>query len=301
VNTSPEDGTMTVGIVQGSADARGLAALGGDSAGLRRHHIDRGEQLAGDIRAGRVAKPDVVIMPETFTDIRTDSVQDVEINQLVSDLGVPTLIGARMISADGVIQNVMIAWDPRTGPGQIYVKQQLVPFGEYVPLRSIARWFTPFVDNQVDLRPGTTPPVLPAAASQAGLAICFEIAYDYILTDAAKAGARFLAIPSNNVWFSDTEMPYQQLAMSKIRAVEHGRSVVVSATTGISAIILPDGTVTDRTELNSPAALVARVPLRATTTVSDHLGALPEWIMVFAGLVAFAAGIELRRRRRRPA
>jgi apolipoprotein N-acyltransferase len=86
--------------------------------------------------------------------------------------------------------------------------------------------------------------------------------------------------------------------MDQERAVEHGRSVVVAATSGVSAIIRPDGHVTQQTGLFRPAALVATVPLRSTTTLADRLGAWPEWAMVAGGLLALAFGIGTRARRR---
>src|SRR5262249_54144783 len=162
-------------------------------------------------------------------------------------------------------QNVVIVWDPRTGPGQVYAKSKLVPFGEFFPLKSIARIFTPFVDGEKDLTPGTQPPVLDAAGGRLGgavcfevscdgvldaagvrlgVAICFEVSYDDVLNEAAGDGARVLVVPTNNAWYGPGEMSYQQLAMSRVRAVEFGRAVVVSATTGVSAIVQPDGTVT---------------------------------------------------------
>jgi apolipoprotein N-acyltransferase len=108
-------------------------------------------------------------------------------------------------------------------------------------------------------------------------------------------------VPTNNATFGLSEMTYQQVAMDQVRAVEHGRAVVVAATSGVSAIIQPDGHITQETGLFEPAALVATVPLRSTTTLADRLGAWPEWAMVAGGLLALAFGVATRARRRRPA
>ena len=90
-------------------------------------------------------------------------------------------------------------------------------------------------------------------------------------------------MPTNNATFGHSEMTYQQLAMDRVRAVEHGRAVIVAATSGVSAIVRPDGSVIAQTGLFTPAALVERVPLRTATTLSDRLGATPEWVMAAAG------------------
>ncbi|CAM3816334.1 apolipoprotein N-acyltransferase [Kibdelosporangium persicum] len=299
VGTDAQNGTMTVAVVQGNAP-EGLGALGsGDE--MRRNHIARAEQLARDIEAGRVPKPDVVIMPETFTGLGPNAADDVQLSRMVADLGVPTLIGARQRQADGTDQNVVIAWDPAAGPGQEYAKSKLVPFGEFVPIRPVARIFTPFVDGQSDMRPGVQPPVLTAAGTELGVAICFEVAYDEVLTQAARDGAQVLTVPTNNNWYGRTEMSHQQLAMSRVRAVEHGRAVVVSATTGVSAIVQPDGSVTRQTELYTADTLVATVAKRSTVTLGTRIGAWPEGVMVVGGLAAllWAIGSRVRQRKRR--
>jgi apolipoprotein N-acyltransferase len=297
VNQSNDVGTLTVGIVQGNGQD-GLSGLGG-GAEMRNNHLVRAEQLAQDVKAGRVPRPDVVIMPETFTDLGPNPATDRAISQVVADLGVPTLVGGRIKRPDGSAQNVVIVWDPQTGPGQQYNKQKLVPFGEFVPMRSVARWFTPFVDDQKDMVPGTQPPVLTAAGVQLGVAICFEVAYDDVLTDAVRDGARVLTVPTNNAWFGRTEMSYQQLAMSRVRAVEHDRAVVVSATTGVSAIVQPDGTVTRQTDLYTGDTVVASVGQRTTITLATRIGAWPEGAMVIGGLAAllWAFGLGILRRR----
>jgi apolipoprotein N-acyltransferase len=131
------------------------------------------------------------------------------------------------------------------------------------------------------------------------MATCYEVAFDGVVRDSVVNGSNLLAVPTNNATFGYTEMTYQQLAMDRVRAVEHGRTVVVAATSGVSAIVLPDGSVTQQTGLFTPAALVERVPLRAATTLSDRLGASPEWMLVIAGLAALAIALVARRRAHR--
>jgi apolipoprotein N-acyltransferase len=297
VNRDSAAGSVTIGIVQGNGP-EGLSGIGGGQE-MRQNHLVRAERLAQDIKAGRVARPDVVILPETFTDLGPDPGADAQIDKVVADLGVPTLIGGRIKRPDGSAQNVMIVWDPVKGPGQQYNKQKLVPFGEFVPVRPIARIFTPFVDDQLDMVPGTLPPVLTAANVPLGVAICFEVAYDDVLNDATRRGAEVLTVPTNNAWFGRTEMSYQQEAMSRVRAVEHDRAVVISATTGVSAVIQPDGGVTRQTELYTGDTLVVTVPKRTTVTLATRIGTWPEGAMVAGGFAAmlWAAGLRGRRRR----
>ena len=95
-------------------------------------------------------------------------------------------------------------------------------------------------------------------ASGWAIAICWEIAFDDLVADSVDAGAQVLAVPSNNATFGLTEMTYQQLAMSRVRAVEHDRAVLVATTSGVSATIAPDGTVTASDRQFTPDVLVDR-------------------------------------------
>lgn len=296
IGTGAQAGTLTVATVQGNAPNAGLGLLD-EAATVRTNHLVQSERLAAEIRSGAVPKPDLVIWPETATQVRGD---DPSVDRAVADLGVPALIGAVVWPrTGGNAQNAEIVWDPVKGPGARYVKQQLVPFAEHTPARAIARWVTPFVAGTSDMTPGTAPAVLDVAGTRVATPICYEIAYDYVARDAVDDGSRLLVLPTNNAWFGKSEMSYQQLAMARLRAVEHSRAVVVSATSGVSAIVGPDGTISQSTSEFTAASVVGRVPLRDTTTLSDRLGAWTEYGLVSAALAAVLTGLVRGRRTRR--
>jgi len=295
IGTGPQTGSLTVATVQGNAPNAGLALMD-DGRTLRTNHLLQNERLTAEIRSGTVPKPDLVVWPETATDLTGD---DPVLDQAVADVGAPTLIGARYLVRGAHPENVEVAWSPVTGPGQRYVKQQLVPFGEYVPARTIAQWVTPFVDGTGDMQPGSAPAVLDIAGTRVATPICYEVAYDYVTRDAVNDGAKLIVLPTNNAWYGESEMSYQQLAMARLRAVEHSRAAVVSATSGVSAIVEPDGTITQSTSEFTAASLVGRVPLRDTTTLSDRLGAWTEYGLVTAALMAVLFGLVRGRRTRR--
>lgn len=295
VGTDAQHGSRTIAAVQGSAPDTGLNMLT-DNSGMRASHLAQSQRLIADVRAGRVPRPDLVVWPETATAMRGD---DSRIDRLVADFGAPALIGATYVRDDGETENAVLAWTPRGGQDGRYTKQQLVPFGEYVPIRSIARWVTPFVDAVNERLPGSgDPAALNVSGTTVGVMICYEAAYDYPGRDAVNAGAKLLTAPTNNAWYGRSEMSPQHLAMSRLRAVEHSRAVVVSATTGISAIVRPDGSLSQSTELFTPASLVERVPLRQTTTLSDRLGPWPEYALVTAAFAGVVRGVVLRWRAR---
>jgi apolipoprotein N-acyltransferase len=296
VGTAAEDGSRTVAAVQGNAPDIGLA-LQGARGELRANHLAQSERLLDDVRAGRVQRPDLVVWPESVIDLRGG---DSRVDRLVAEFGVPAVIGAIYRDPGGRVQNTAVVWDPRTGQGEHYAKRELVPFGEYIPARAIARLVTPFVDDTGDMTPGNgDPATLSAAGTKIGVLICYEAAFDYPARDAVRDGAELLVVPTNNAWYGPGEMSYQQLAMSRLRAVEHGRAVVVSATSGVSAIVRPDGSLMSSTRLFTAASLVERVPLRTTTTLSDRLGAWTEYGLVAAALAGVLWGSAQRVRSRR--
>ena len=107
----------------------------------------------------------------------------------------------------------------------------------------------------------------------------------------AQGGGEIVAVQTNNATFGFAPMTEQQLAMSRFRAVEHGRTVLVSALAGVSAIVQPDGAVVDRAELDTQDVLVADVPVATQHTVATSIGEWPEWTLVVATLIAIIATV----------
>jgi apolipoprotein N-acyltransferase len=173
-----------------------------------------------------------------------------------------------------------------------------MPFGEYIPFRGLARLITPAVDRQPrDFVAGQDIGVLEMGSVRVGAVICFEVAFDNLVRDAVRSGAELLAVQTNNATFGFSPMTEQQLAMSRLRAVEHGRTVLVSALAGVSAIIEPDGSVVDRAELATQDVLVADVPLSTGHAVATTVGEWPEWILVVTALGAIIGAVVVSLRR----
>lgn len=290
VDVAAQDGERTVAVVQGNAPDVGLGLLH-ERDTLRANHLRVSAELADAIRAGEVPEPDLVVWPESATG---SSGRDPQLDRAVADLGAPTLIGA-LRHVDGAQENAVIAWDPVTGAGQSYAKQELVPFGEYMPFRSVASLVTPFAGTP-DLRAGTEPGLMDIAGTRVGVGICYEAAYDRVLRETAAGGARLFVVPTNNAWYGPGEMTYQQLAMARLRAVEHGRAVVVAAISGVSAVVRPDGGVVESTGMFTEDTLVAKVPLRSGTTFATRWGGVVE--VLFAALALAGVGLSLLRGRR---
>jgi apolipoprotein N-acyltransferase len=296
VDTAPQGGMLTVALVQGNVPRAGLD-FNAQRRAVLNNHAARTEQLASDVRAGRVPQPDLVLWPENAADI--DPIRNIDaaaaVDAAAAAIRAPILLGAILDPPQRGPFNAVVLWEPDIGPTAQYLKRHMQPFGEYIPLRGIARLVSDDVDRvRRPLQPGDRVGVLDVAGTRIAIATCYEVAFDTVVREAVRAGGTVLAVPTNNATFGFTEMTYQQLAMSRVRAVEHSRSVLVAATSGVSAVIAPDGAVRQRTALFTADALVAEVPLRTATTPATRLGAAPEWLLVTIGVVALLM-VALRR------
>ncbi|MQY08726.1 apolipoprotein N-acyltransferase [Actinomadura macrotermitis] len=285
---------VTVAVIQGNVPRLGLDFLGQRRAVLD-NHVRRTHELAERVRSGRAARPELVVWPENASDLDPYTEPDARaaIDGAVRDVGVPVLVGALVDTPDGrKVENRGIVWDPVTGPGDYYVKRHPVPFGEYLPFREVlTKLIKRFERVPRDFAKGDRSGVMRLGPVDIGDVICFEVAYDKEVRDVARGN--ILVVQTNNATYGRTGLPPQQIAMSRLRAVEHGRTILVAATSGISAIVAPDGRMISRSREFVPDVQVARVAARTQRTLADRLGALPEWALVAlaAGAVAAAGGL----------
>lgn len=301
VSTDAEDGTATVAAIQGNVPRLGLD-FNAQRRAVLDNHARRTERLAADVAAGRAPKPDFVLWPENSSDLDPYRNPDARavIDRAVRAVGVPTVVGTVLTPETGPLRNTLVQWEPDRGPVATYDKRHLQPFGEYIPMRSVVRLFDEDADRvSRDFGPGDAVGVFDLAGTRVGLATCYEAAFDWEVRDTVAHGARLISVPSNNATFGRSEMTYQQLAMDRVRAVEHSRTVVVPVTSGVSAIILPDGRIVRESRPFTPDALVAEVPLRSSLTPATRAGVLPEAALaaVALGGLGRAAALAVRARR----
>ncbi|MGH3613073.1 MAG: apolipoprotein N-acyltransferase [Pseudonocardia sp.] len=279
---------VTIAVVQGNVPRLGLD-FNAQRRAVLDNHVRVTEQLAADVAAGRLPAPDLVIWPENASDI--DPLRNLDaaarIDAAARAIGVPVLLGSVLRNPDGrTATNSVLIWEAGAGVVGRTDKRRVQPFGEYLPHREFFSLFSSYADRAGDFVPGPGAGVVDTAGVRVGVAICWEIAFDDLVADSVAAGATVLAVPSNNATFGLSEMTYQQLAMSRVRAVEHDRAVVVATTSGVSAMIAPDGSVRDRTGQFTPAVLVERTVLRTTTTLAGLVRSVPEWTLAAMGVLA---------------
>ncbi|WP_375108259.1 apolipoprotein N-acyltransferase [Nonomuraea sp. MTCD27] len=295
-----EGRTVNIGIVQGNVPGRGMYALGDEPAVVLKNHANETKRLAQAVRDGKLPKPDLVVLPENSTDIdpyRDETARQI-IHDSVQDVGVPTLVGAVVAIGAEHRATRSLVWDPVTGAGDYYDKQHLVPFGEYTPFKEIvlALWERASLVGRQSVA-GDQPGDLKLGPVTIGAVNCYEVAYDDTVRGTVRAGGTPLVVQTNNASYAESNLPPQQLAMSKLRAVEHNRAVVTAATTGISAYVTPDGKVSWQTRELVADMNVVKVPVRTQETIATRVGALPEWALMVMG--AAAVGVAAWRGRRR--
>ncbi|APY89544.1 apolipoprotein N-acyltransferase [Streptomyces alfalfae] len=303
VSNDAEDGTTTIAAIQGNVPRAGLG-FNAQRRAVLDHHVRETERLAAAVKAGKAEQPDLVLWPENSSDIDPFTNPDArhEIEDAVEAIGAPVSVGGVVETKGGKLYNEQILWDPQKGPTDTYDKRQIRPFGEYIPLRGLIRVFSSDVDRvRQDFSRGDEPGVFTMAGAEVGLATCYEAAFDWAVRDTVTHGAQLISVPSNNATFDRSEMTYQQLAMSRVRAVEHSRAVAVPVTSGVSAVIMPDGAVKARTTWYTADSLVEEVPLRSSRTPATRFGVLPEGVLVLIAAGGLGCAVTSAARSRRAA
>lgn len=291
-----DDQPITVAVVQGNVPRLGLD-FNAQRRQVLENHVSETMRLAEDVRAGRAPQPMFVVWPENSSDI--DPLANPDAAELISGaaaaIRAPIMVGA-VVAAEGAgldhraSTNSVIVWNPGTGPDERHDKRIVQPFGEYLPWRSFFRHLSPYADRAGYFVPGDGTGVVHAAGVPVGVATCWEVIFDRAPREAVRNGAQLLTVPSNNATFTEA-MSEQQLAFARLRAVEHDRYVVVAGTTGISAVIAPDGRELARTAFYEPAYLDEAVRLKTQLTVATRWGPLVEGLLIAIGLASLVTAI----------
>lgn len=289
--------TVQVAIIQGNVPQPGLE-FNARRRAVTDMHAQQNALLADAVRAGTQPAPSIVIWPENSSDVDPYRNPDAYriIDNATKNIGAPILVGAvvRSDATGPATYNQGIVWDPVTGPGQTYTKRHPVPFAEYMPFRAFFRLFSSHVDSAGYFLPGTEAGVLDLDGIKVGDVICFEIVYDGLVRDVVSGGAKFIIVQTNNATFGYTNETYQQQAMSRVRAVEHRRQVLIAATSGVSASIGPDGRVQERIGLFQPGFINAQIPVLDDLTPATKIAGLLELLLVLSTVLSLASTVKRR-------
>ena len=257
--------TTNVLMIQGNVPQMGLDFNSRAKAVFNNHF----ERTQSELKAN--SNVDFVLWPENSVDV--DPFQNKDVKQALDSIQKPLIIGAIVEKGDSIL-NTSILWGDELPP--TYVKQHLTPFGEYIPLRSLASAISPYTDRVKDFESGNGQVFFSVKEAVIAPVICFELVDDELLHKAAVS-SNILAVQTNSATFGMSAESAQQLEMTRVRAIEHGRSIVSVSTTGYSAIIDSKGKVLQKTSMGTADSIRAEVSLINGTTPRDAAG---DWALV---------------------
>ena len=234
-----------------------------------------------------------ILWPESSTPFYfEDSPKGEAIRLFARERGASVLLGSDEIDRRNprVSYNSAFMVRPDGSTAGVYRKVRLVPFGEYVPFRSVLFFAAPLVEAVGEFAPGDAPVMLPLAGRPVSTAICYEVVYPALIRAGVLQGSTLLTTITNDAWFGRSSAPYQHFEMASMRAIEQGRYLARSANTGISGIVDPYGRVLMASELFTRQVLVGEVRLIDERTIYARIGDVVAYASVVVTLAALLMG-----------
>ena len=272
---------LRVGVVQPNIDQ----AVKWDQA-YREETLRRYDRLTESFGYGT----DLVVWPEAATPFiyEREPVYQLQLVAMANRASAPLLFGSPAVRFDADRRPFLLNSAYLLSPdGQLlgrYDKQHLVPFGEYIPLKSSVLFFLEkLVEGIGDFQAGPGPTVLsfqlkesdgggPARRVKLGVVICYEVIFPDLVRRMATGGAEFLVTITNDAWFGDSSAPFQHFSMVVFRSVENHLAFARAANTGISGFIDPFGRIIAASPLFTETSLQAEIPIRQTKTFYSRHG-----------------------------
>ena len=282
---------LKVAAVQGSVPDLGLDFNSQRTAVLN-NHLELTKNWKTQLNRPASFEPDLFIWPENASDVDPLTTAKTQISNLISFLEKPLIVGG-VGSIASRPTNLSILWEPKSGPTDIYIKRHLAPFGEVMPLRSIAEFVSPLAKNVNDFQAGDESKIFQVGVGKILPVICFEILDDRLLRSSVE-NSNLIVAQTNNATFGKSAESDQQLQITRARAVESGRNIVVVSTVGNTALIDQNGKIISILPKYDPGILYGEVNLSSTNTSAYWLTASVEQ-GCFAVIVILLLSI-LRRR-----
>lgn len=281
------DDTFTVVAVQGGVERYGLGVLG-DRTEVLKNHIEVVKENSNAIN-----KADLVVWPENSLDVdpKIDSAAAELLNQIDEMITPPILLGAVLSPTNESRSNTSLELD--NGVSEIYTKQRLVPFGEFLPYRDFVSSVTgrasllPF-----DFIPGDKSGMWQRDGLQVSIGICFEVADSQIVHENIN-NSDLVLIQTNNATYQFSNQSEQQLIYAKIRSIETSRPLISVSTSGISALI-SEGDVLQSIPKGEKDIMVFNVNNYSGQTIASRLANYSGWIVFGTWLICFAGFLRKR-------
>ena len=289
-NGSDTGVTRTIAAVQGGGP-QGTLAINTNPRDVVERHL-------AATRAITSTNLNMVIWPENVIDVADfyDSVERTEIAEQAARLNAPFVVGITEDMNAQYFTNAQIVVNEDGTLGDRYDKVRRVPFGEFVPLRGLLETLGAPVDRiPRDALAGSDIAQLQVDDTTVGVVISWEVFFSGRANEGVEAGGSVLVNPTNGSSYTGTILQTQQIASSRLRAIENGRWLVQVSPTGFSAFISPTGEVFDRTGVSEQRVLERTISLRSGRTLYSNLGDLP-FIVAMVAVLGSLACIARKRR-----
>jgi apolipoprotein N-acyltransferase len=270
------------------------AVQGGGVRGFRKSQVDPRVVLAAQMSAtARLQQldhgtaPQLVLWPEDVVSLDTalsDSSEEAVLSNLARTLHTTLVVGITETIAATTFRNEVVAWGPDGALVARYEKVHRVPFGEYVPYRSLFAHLGNLSAVPLDAVPGTGTGLLPTPAAPLGTLISYEVFYADRGRASVRNGAQLLIVPTNTSSYATAQVPTQEIAASKVQAVQQGRDLLQAAPTGYSAAITNRGTLLQRSVLGRQQVILAALSRRSGWTLYVRYGDTPPLGLAVAAL-----------------
>jgi apolipoprotein N-acyltransferase len=285
-------GELRFALLQGNDQNRDLSSAERKTY-LPASHFGLAGELDGDY--------DLIVFPESSLGGRNPEATDEE--ELRDDIvGVARKHDAEVV-VNGLVPvpgtdrdyNTNFVYEPDGTLQGTYAKQHLVPFGEYVPFRSVLGWIDALERVPTDYKPGSGRRVFEIGGRPVGTVICFESAFAAISRDYVRDGAEAIVVTTNNRSYQRSANSAQHIAMSQMRAAETGRPVLHASISGITGGVDADGHLSDTTDLFERTVVTGTITTMTGQTPFVRYGEWVLWGSVVALIVAVAVGFWRRR------
>jgi apolipoprotein N-acyltransferase len=277
----PAVGTVSVAVVQG-----------GGVRGLSKEQVSPTTVFDAQVAASATLfahrpRPKLVLWPEDVISLSTPlrgSPQAAAMAALARDLHTTVVAGVTEPASPTTFRNEIVAWSPAGKIVGTFEKVHRVPFGEYVPYRSLISHLANLSAVPTDAVPGHGSGLLRTPVGPLGTLVSFEVFYAGRSRTSVRAGAEMLIVPTNTSSYGTSQVPTQEVAADVVQATETGRNLVQAAPTGYSSVVTQRGQVLQRSVLGRRQVLLAQIPLRRGFTPYDHLGDLPVLLLALGAL-----------------
>jgi apolipoprotein N-acyltransferase len=274
--------SLNIAAVQGGGP-QGTLAINTNGRDVVVRHLDATQTIT-DGSATTENQLDLVIWPENVIDVNSFSS---EVAVQSARLNAPFLVGITEDLDNKFFTNAQVVVNTDGSLGDRYDKVRRVPFGEFVPMRGLLEAVGAPVDRiPRDAMAGHDTAILRAADTTIAVVISWEVFFAGRANEGVERGATLLVNPTNGSSYTGTILQTQQIASSRLRALETGRWLVQVSPTGFSAFVSPSGQVFDRTGVSEQHVITREVQLRSGRTIYSYLGDMPFVLILIASLLA---------------